>query len=256
MKGLLSTWLTIVFFKSEIYLLLCTVIFVKTQTNRTDELHKETWAGSLGGNTYTGWSPKCKICSWKEMVTAFISLQHCRRKQSVSKRTISKLKTSEGPVISEITAPGVSSQVTGNHSMQQINALFIQARRNRIWYNTFKNLTEGRQLFMFCISGPVSLNMISAIEPQLSECRRFSFSKPHHFHLTSRIQVLVTKESYVCLYSHNICPSMPGCICLHFSSNIFVWTLRLSPSWGLRKWWWCGHSYRNRGIDLRAVSLT
>lgn len=128
-------------------------------------------------------------------------------------------------MISEITAPpGVSSQVTGNQSMQQIKALFIQARRNRIWYNTFKNLTEGRQLFMFCISGPVSLNCISAIKSQLSERRRFSFAEHHHFNLTLRIQVLLMEESYMCLYSHNICPSMPSCICLHVSSNTSVQT--------------------------------
>lgn len=163
------------------------------------------------------------------MVTAFISLHHCRRKQPVLKRTISKLKTSEGSVISEITAPpGVSSQVTGSQSIRQIKALFIQASRNRIWYNAFKNLTASRQLFMFCASGPVSLEFISAIESQLSECRSFSFTKLYHFHphSTLRIQVLLTKESYMCLYSHNIC--------LHSSSNTFVQTLRLSPSLGGR----------------------
>ena len=169
------------------------------------------------------------------MVTAFISLHHCRRKQSFLKRTISKLKTSEGPVISGITAPPhVSSQVTGSQSIRQIKALFIQASRNWIWYNAFKNVTASRQLFMFYVSDPVSLKFISAIESQLLGCGSFSFRKLYHFHLhsTLRIPILLTKESYMCLYSHNICPSMPNCICLHFSSNTFVQILRLSPSLG------------------------
>lgn len=33
---------------------MCTLTFAKTRTNRTDVLHQETWAGSLGGSTYTG----------------------------------------------------------------------------------------------------------------------------------------------------------------------------------------------------------